>query len=377
MKKNTHKKLLPLISIFVLIPLSSLVVMCSKTKTKIVKEQKQITASSLRSTDIDLTSINLEIYFAKFDVNDILVKKFSIELEDDKGNKINVDINPEYNKNLQMLSFKLENLKPNTTYKITKFNITGHEVDLTQIKDSLFITKAENLLPDIPNLPNSVGIEIKDIKTNSLSNDATKVNVNVNLEINQSTLENQYARLVYKSNDNSWKLSNTLKIAEIKNSNFVLDGLISNRKYLFKELIIGSQSDLNLTNAQTKITTNNELSFTTAPKPVEIKSVLIDTKFDNHPSSLINLKFNDSENNLKENDILKIKYKKVGPNEVIFEKTVRLANNFELLFEIENTKKNEKYEILSLESNSKHGYNVAPSIFNFISNDLRTFEIKG
>lgn len=377
MKKNTHKKLLPLISIFVLIPLSSLVVMCSKTKTKIVKEQKQITASSLRSTDIDLTSINLEIYFAKFDVNDILVKKFSIELEDDKGNKINVDINPEYNKNLQMLSFKLENLKPNTTYKITKFNITGHEVDLTQIKDSLFITKAENLLPDIPNLPNSVGIEIKDIKTNSLSNDATKVNVNVNLEINQSTLENQYARLVYKSNDNSWKLSNTLKIAEIKNSNFVLDGLISNRKYLFKELIIGSQSDLNLTNAQTKITTNNELSFTTAPKPVEIKSVLIDTKFDNHPSSLINLKFNDSENNLKENDILKIKYKKVGPNEVIFEKTVRLANNFELLFEIKNTKKNEKYEILSLESNSKHGYNVAPSIFNFISNDLRTFEIKG
>ncbi|MEJ3568599.1 DUF1410 domain-containing protein [Ureaplasma parvum] len=377
MKKNTHKKLLPLISIFVLIPLSSLVVMCSKTKTKIVKEQKQITASSLRSTDIDLTSINLEIYFAKFDVNDILVKKFSIELEDDKGNKINVDINPEYNKNLQMLSFKLENLKPNTTYKITKFNITGHEVDLTQIKDSLFITKAENLLPDIPNLPNSVGIEIKDIKTNSLSNDATKVNVNVNLEINQSTFENQYARLVYKSNDNSWKLSNTLKIAEIKNSNFVLDGLISNRKYLFKELIIGSQSDLNLTNAQTKITTNNELSFTTAPKPVEIKSVLIDTKFDNHPSSLINLKFNDSENNLKENDILKIKYKKVGPNEVIFEKTVRLANNFELLFEIENTKKNEKYEILSLESNSKHGYNVAPSIFNFISNDLRTFEIKG
>ncbi|QDI64467.1 DUF1410 domain-containing protein [Ureaplasma parvum] len=377
MKKNTHKKLLPLISIFVLIPLSSLVVMCSKTKTKIVKEQKQITASSLRSTDIDLTSINLEIYFAKFDVNDILVKKFSIELEDDKGNKINVDINPEYNKNLQMLSFKLENLKPNTTYKITKFNITGHEVDLTQIKDSLFTTKAENLLPDIPNLPNSVGIEIKDIKTNSLSNDATKVNVNVNLEINQSTLENQYARLVYKSNYNSWKLSNTLKIAEIKNSNFVLDGLISNRKYLFKELIIGSQSDLNLTNAQTKITTNNELSFTTAPKPVEIKSVLIDTKFDNHPSSLINLKFNDSENNLKENDILKIKYKKVGPNEVIFEKTVRLANNFELLFEIENTKKNEKYEILSLESNSKHGYNVAPSIFNFISNDLRTFEIKG
>lgn len=377
MKKNTHKKLLPLISIFVLIPLSSLVVMCSKTKTKIVKEQKQITASSLRSTDIDLTSINLEIYFAKFDVNDILVKKFSIELKDDKGNKINVDINPEYNKNLQMLSFKLENLKPNTTYKITKFNITGHEVDLTQIKDSLFTTKAENLLPDIPNLPNSVGIEIKDIKTNSLSNDATKVNVNVNLEINQSTLENQYARLVYKSNDNSWKLSNTLKIAEIKNSNFVLDGLISNRKYLFKELIIGSQSDLNLTNAQTKITTNNELSFTTAPKPVEIKSVLIDTKFDNHPSSLINLKFNDSENNLKENDILKIKYKKVGPNEVIFEKTVRLANNFELLFEIENTKKNEKYEILSLESNSKHGYNVAPSIFNFISNDLRTFEIKG
>ena len=89
------------------------------------------------------------------------------------------------------------------------------------------------------------------------------------------------------------------------------------------------------------------------------------------------MKFNDSENNLKENDILKIKYKKVGPNEVIFEKTVRLANNFELLFEIENTKKNEKYEILSLESNSKHGYNVAPSIFNFISNDLRTFEIKG
>jgi len=105
-----------------------------------------------------------------------------------------------------------------------------------------------------------------------------------------------------------------------KNNYAVLDGLISNRKYLFKELIIGSQSDLNLTNAQTKITTNNELSFTTAPKPVEIKSVLIDTKFDNHPSSLINLKFNDSENNLKENDILLLKEK-------IKSKTLCLAGN--------------------------------------------------
>ncbi|ACI60081.1 conserved hypothetical protein [Ureaplasma urealyticum serovar 10 str. ATCC 33699] len=377
MKKNTRKKFLQLFSLIALIPLSSFIVMCSKAKTQEIKEQSKIKARSIRFMDKDLTSINIQFYFDKIDIDDILVKKFNIELEDDKKNKINIDVNPIYNKKLQLLSFKLENLKPNTTYKITKFSITNQIADLTKVDNLSFNTSPENNLPNLPNLPNDPNIKIEDIKTNEANNNSIKITLNINIE-NNNNLENKYVRLVYKDNENKLKLSNILKINDLKKQNFILEDLTSNRKYSFEELIIGESNDLNLNNAQTKISTNQKqkFSFVTLPNPVKITAIEIDSKFDNNPSSLITLKFKDNENNLKENDILKIKYKKAGPNQVVFEKSVRLTNNLEVLFEIENIKKNEQYEIISIESNSKHGYNVNPSVFNFSSNSLRIFSIK-
>ncbi len=257
-----------------------------------------------------------------------------------------------------LLKTQLFDLKPNTKYRVKKVWFTNKPSEniYTNInKDNIIYPineHKENI--DLKTLNKSTLNSVKPTKVNFDKNDLIKLTINFNKT--GSSLENKYAKLVYKNNANQEIESNAVLLnwdvtTKQFNKEFSFNnnqtGLVANRDFEFVKLVISDYADFK--NAKELELTSNfnkeQAKFSINPTPIIINNV-VQTTENTYDQIHLSFDYDDQDHNLVDNSQITITYRKKGDQNWITSKSDEVSvKNGKINVALNDLTPNTTYEI--------------------------------
>lgn len=364
---------------------ANMVVIKNNVNPQTINTKPSSTYVDLKAQNADENKITLSLLLHSNDQifedknNHLKIAKISIDELDAHDQIINstthdYDLTLEKENNEWLLKTQLINLKPNTKYRVKKVWFTSKPSDTIYNgvnKDNIvYPINNHNTNIDLKTLEKSTLNSVKPTKTNFNKNEPIKLMVGFNKT--GSSLENKYAKLVYKDNNNQQiesdpVLLNSDTTTKPFNKEFSFNNnqtsLVANRDFEFVKLIISDTADFK--NANTLDLTPNfnkdDAKFSIEPTPISVNNV-IQSGSNTYDEIHLSFDYDDQDHNLVDNDQITITYRKKGEQAWTSSKAGEVSvKNHKINVTLKDLTPNTTYEIGAISTTHVHSPNVKTS----------------